>query len=650
VQDHATTASFSPSGEGAPDAPDLEDAHPLLSRTEGFPSLPGVYLFKDPQGTILYVGKARDLKKRVKSYFRGDHRTVPKTRVLLKKAAGLEYVVTETEKEALLLEASLIKKHRPRYNVLLRDDKNYPALRIDVRDPYPRLEVVRRLQRDGALYFGPYPSAFSIRETLRLLNAIFPLRQCKSKNLVLRKRPCLNHALGKCLGVCAGKATREEYRKVVDELVMFLQGKTDDLQRALEENMSKASERLDFERAAFYRDRIRAIAAMQEEQHVVSDRFLNQDVLGIHEEDRKFHLAVLFIRQGVLVGQRHFVLTPQLESQKEAAPLLTTFIQQFYENREAIPDEILVPVSLEAGDALEEWLTEKRGKKVRVWPVQRGERTKLLELARRNAEERCRSLRKTEKDDLRLLEQLQKTLKLPRLPLRMACVDISNLQGRHAVGAVVVFTNGQPDPPRYRRYKVRGKDEPDDPAMMAEVVQRFLEEEGELAAELDLLVVDGGKGQLNRIRRLLEDRGPGESLPLAGIAKEREADLPKEERGLREKIYLPGRKNPVLLGSSPRLLHLVQRLRNEAHHTAVSFYQKRHRKEMLVSALDAIPGIGPKRRRLLLQHFGTMESLARASLDDLRALPAFPAHLADAVHDYFREAEGDGPTPQDDAH
>lgn len=606
--------------------------YPLAGTTAVIPHSPGVYIFKDAEGKPLYVGKAIDLKKRVGSYFRSISALHAKTAVLMRKAADLEYVVTTTEKEALLLEASLIKKHRPRYNVILRDDKNYPALRIDPRVPFPRLEVVRRFHKDGALYFGPYPSAHAVRETLKLLNQLFPLRQCKGAQLTPRKRPCLNYSLGRCLGACAGKVEMEQYQRVVQEVILFLQGKTDLLQRRLRRQMVTAAEELEFERAAFYRDRLEAVAEVLEKQHIVSSRFLNQDVLGICREEDGAEVAILFVRQGVLIGQRSFDVR---EAHGEEDELLAAFIQQFYSEERHLPDEIVTPVSLQGQELLAEWLSESRGKQVRIWAAKRGERKHLLELARNNARERFISRRRRQQKDLKLLEQLQQLLKLPVLPLRMACVDISNIQGMHATGSLVVFDQARPDKSSYRHYRIESKSEPDDPAMMAEVVTRLLRDDPELAAGLDLLMLDGGKGQLNRILTVVHEFGTEQQLPIISIAKEQEADRGDKGRGLYEKIYLPKRKNPLFLNRFPDILHLLQRLRDEAHRFAVTRYQSRHRSELLVSELDAIPGVGTKRRQALLQHFGSTEALQRAGLEELKAVPAMPKDLAEVIHDYF---------------
>ena len=605
----------------------------LSQKAALFPHVPGVYLFRGEGGTVLYVGKALDIRKRVASYFRQDRSLNIKTRALLEKATDLEYVVTSTEKEALLLEANLIKEHRPRYNVILRDDKNYPSLRIDPRDPFPRLDVVRRFQKDGALYFGPYPSAHSLRETLKLLNQLFPLRQCKGARLVPRERPCLNYSLGRCLGACAGKIDPTEYGKMVEEVVLFLQGKTDVLQVELRKNMLEAAESLEFERAAFYRNRLQGIAAMLEKQGIVSGRFLNQDVLGIWQEEHSSEIALLFVRQGIVTGQRSFDLK---DAQGDRDELLASFIQQYYGEGRYVPDEILVPVSFESHSLIQEWLTETKEKSVRIWHAQRGERRHLLDLAEKNAKERLGSRVRWEKRDTRLLEALQRLLRLPRLPVRMACVDISNIQGQHAVGSLVVFLDGKPEKSSYRSYRIVGIHEPDDPGMMAEVIERLVRDDAKLAAGFDLLVLDGGKGQLGRISRLLGDWGLAESLPVISIAKEREADVGQKGPGLYEKIYLPGRKNPIFLSRYPDLLHLLMRLRDEAHRFAISHYQALHRRQLLVSLLDGIPGVGVKRRQALIRHFGSIENIANARPEEIAGVCLIPMALALTIYEALR--------------
>ncbi len=609
---------------------EIVEGHPLSDKVAAFPHLPGIYIFKDLEGRVLYVGKARDIRKRVSSYFRSS--PAVKTRVLLEKASDLEYMVTASEKEALLLEASLIKKHRPRYNVILRDDKNYPALRIDPRDPFPRIEVVRRLEKDGALYFGPYPSAYSMREILKLLNRLFPLRQCGNKRLPQREQPCLNYAMGRCLGPCAEKISAEEYRKIVEEVVLFLQGKTDFLQRQLQQRMEEASEALEFERAAFYRDRLRGIASMLEKQHIVSDRFMDQDVFGLYGEGGGTEVVVIFIRQGTIVGQKYYNLK---DAQGEEEEILAELIHRYYAKGNHIPEEILTPLALEAEAPLAEWLSELKGKKVHIRAVKRGDRRRLVDMAMNNARERHLSREKLESRDLGLLQTLQRLLRLPRLPERMACVDISNIQGRHAVGAIVVFENGQPDKSSYRIHRIRSKTEPDDPAMMEETLETVFTEEPDFAAGLDLLMLDGGKGQLNRIYHWMLNNGMVDQLPLISIAKERERDRGEEGRGLYEKFYIPGRKNPVFFTRHPDILHLLQRLRDETHRFAISRYKRTHLSRLLSSELDELPGVGLSRRQALLQHFGSIEAIAGASFEDLLAVPGIPETVARTIMEYF---------------
>jgi excinuclease ABC subunit C len=607
----------------------------LAGRISTFPHLPGIYMFKDAAGSILYVGKARDLRKRISSYFRAKDALDVKTRIMLSKAADFEYAVTSSEKEALLVEASLIKKHRPRYNVVLRDDKNYLSIRIDPKDPYPRLDIVRRFQKDGALYFGPYTSARAARDTLKYLHQLFPLRLCRGKKLLPRDRPCLNFSMGQCLGVCAGKVSREDYMAMVEEVVLFLEGKTDILQKQLKQRMREAAESQEFELAAFYRDRLRNVAATLEKQHVVSERFRDQDVIGIYQEEDRTELVVQFVRQGVHSGLRAYDLK---DAKGDCGELISAFIQQYYYEGAFIPDEVLVPVSLDSETVLSEWLSEKQGKRVRIWPVKRGDRKHLLDMAQANARERFISRRRWQERDTALIDSLQRLLRLPRKPTRMACVDISNIQGQHAVGAVVVFEGGRPDKDSYRRYRIRLKSEPDDPAMMAEVVGRLIENDPQLSASLDLLLLDGGKGQLNRIVGLLEQLGVSERLPVVSIAKEREPDIGEKGRGLYEKFYLPGRKNPLFLHRYPDILHLLQRTRDEAHRFAISHYQNVHRNSLLSSALDAIPGIGPARKQMLLKHFGSLDGLLEASASELQSA-GLPEAVAQNVIRVLSEIE-----------
>ncbi len=605
---------------------------PVHVDLRSLPHEPGVYLFKDEDGHVLYVGKARDIQKRVASYFRHDEALPVKTRALLKNATHLEFVVTTNEKEALLLESSLIKRHRPRYNVVLRDDKNYPALRLDPRESYPRLSVVRRFEKDGALYFGPYHSAHALRETLKILHRVFPLRLCRSPRLVPRDRPCLNYSLGRCLGACAGRVTREEYRRMVDEVVLFLQGKTQKLQALLKQRMQEAAEALEFEKAAFYRDRLQYIDEVQESQNIVSSRFQDQDVVGFAQGDDLWTVVVLFVRRGAVVGQRTYHLQ---DISGRPPDVLASFLNQFYADGRMIPDEVLLPVAVEGQEALEEWLSETRGKRLRLWTAQRGSRRALLDLAAKNALEQHRSFAQGQDKPLKVLEEIRELFQLPRVPRNIVCVDISNVHGRYAVGSAVTFVDGRPRPSLYRRFRIRTVSEPDDPAMMAETVERLLDGRRRLAETTDLLVLDGGKSQLNRIRHVLETRGLQDRLPLLALAKEKDKDVGPDGRGFYEKVYVPGRKNPVFLARRPEVLHLFQRLRDEAHRFALSGYKHRHRSELLSSELDAVPGLGRRRKQALFAHFQDLESLRTATIADLTKVPGISERLAQIIFQYF---------------
>ncbi|MEJ5365044.1 MAG: excinuclease ABC subunit UvrC [Desulfosoma sp.] len=652
---HPMTAAHSPDGEGAaertqagpagdPDAsaPGGTEAPAIRVDLRSLPHEPGVYLFKDGDGHVLYVGKARDIQKRVASYFRHDDALPLKTRALLKNASHLEFVVTTNEKEALLLESSLIKRHRPRYNVVLRDDKNYPALRLDPREPYPRLTVVRRFENDGALYFGPYHAAHALRETLKILHRVFPLRLCRSPRLVPRERPCLNYSLGRCLGACAGKVTQEEYRRVVDEVVLFLQGKTQKLQALLKQRMQEAAQALEFEKAAFYRDRLQYIEEVQESQNIVSSRFQDQDVVGFVQEDEFWTVVMLFVRRGAVIGQR----TYHLQNISGRPPdVLASFLSQFYADGRMIPDEVLLPVAVEGQETLEEWLSESRGKRMRLWTAQRGSRRALLDLAAKNALEQHRSFAHGNDTPLKVLEDIRDMFQLPRVPRSIVCVDISNVHGRHAVGSAVTFVDGRPRPSLYRRFVIRTVSEPDDPAMMAETVERLLDGRRRLAETTDLLLLDGGKSQLNRIEHLLETRGLRDRLPVLALAKEKDKDVGPEGRGFYEKVYVPGRKNPVFLARHPEVLHFFQRVRDEAHRFAISGYKQRHRKELLASELDAVPGLGPKRKQVLLAHFKDLETLRRATVEELTQVPGIPERLAHSIFRHFHPESPPQPEP-----
>ncbi|MCG6917527.1 MAG: excinuclease ABC subunit UvrC [Deltaproteobacteria bacterium] len=609
----------------------------LKEKLESLPSSPGVYLFKDPKGKILYVGKGKDLRKRVLSYFREKNHSSAKTRVLIKKVSDVDFIITASEKEALILESNLIKHHQPRYNVVLRDDKRYLVLRLDPKEDYPRLSLVRKIRKDGALYFGPYASAQAVRQTLKVLHSMFPLRQCSGRKFKSRQRPCLNHQMGRCLGLCAGTITPEEYAPVVEQAVLFLRGRTRDLQIKLRREMERTADELEFEKAAMYRDRLIAVEKTLEKQLIVSSRFQDQDVIGTHEAGENLGLAVLFIREGRMVGSRAFVFK---DSKSSAPEVVRGFILQYYEEDRSIPDEILMSEPVLEQDLLEEWLSDLKEKRVTLRVPKRGEGRRLLIMACKNAANYLMSEMPKPTDPLPALERLQQRLELKSFPHRLECVDISNFRGQFSVGSLTVFKDGEPNKTDYRRYRIRDVFQIDDPAMMAEVIRRRFTDVRDSKVLPDLLVVDGGKAQLNQTMAILDDLDLKGRVPVVALAK-RQRTAKQVESAEGDRLYLAGRKTPLLLKNDPPLQFLLGRLRDEAHRFAIEYYQKRHRKSILHSRLDDIPGIGPKRRRALIQHFGSVNQLAQAKVEEISQVPGVSSKLAEEIFSALRSNSSD---------
>ena len=612
----------------------------LQDKLDTLPSSPGVYLMKDSTGNILYVGKGKDLRKRVHSYFREKEHQSPKTRVLVSKISDLEFILTGSEKEALILESNLIKRHRPRYNVILRDDKRYLVLRLDPKERYPRLSLVRRIRQDGAHYFGPYASANAVRQTLKVLHGMFPLRQCSGTKFRQRARPCLNHQMGRCLGLCVGAISPEEYGPVVEQAVLFLRARTQDLQEKLRQEMERAAERLEFEKAAMYRDRLNAVEKTLEKQLMVSARFRDQDVVGTHEAGDNLGLAVLFVRGGRMVGSRCFVFK---KPQSSSSEVMRAFILQYYEQGKPIPEEILISEPLLEQELLAEWLSDLKGKRVGVRLPKRGEGRQLLALAAHNAANYLRSEMTRATDPIPALDRLRQRLGLESIPHRLECIDISNFRGKFPVGSLVVFRDGEPDKSAYRRYRIKTVDGIDDTAMMAEVLNRRFTDVRKEQTTPDLLVVDGGKAQLNQALAVLRELELADLVPVVALAKKPRTTTEAEANGT-DRLYLPGRKNPLELKQDPPLLFLLSRLRDEAHRFAISYYQKRHRKQTLQSRLDEIRGIGPKRRRDLIRFFGSVKRLAEAQVEEISQVPGISYKLADSIYTALRGDEKEGKT------
>ena len=637
------------------------------------PTEPGVYLFKDARGAIIYVGKAKNLRTRVRQYFRpgGDERFFVAAGFLGKAVADVETIVVTSSKEALLLENHLIKKHQPKFNVKLRDDKQYLVLRlVDPKDPgakdpaaaerkrdvFPRVEVVRNIRDDRANYFGPYHSATSARETLRTLNRHFQLRTCTDHVLETRGRPCLQYQIKRCSGPCAIDVTAAAYAEQVEDVKMFLGGKNAELLTRLRGRMTVRAEREDYEVAAVLRDSIEAVERTLAKQHIVQDDFVDQDVWGLHREADAVEVVVLFVRGGKLVGRRAF---HQNDQELPDAQVIAEHLQQYYATGTFIPDEVVVGVDLEDGEVLGDWLSSARGRRVKLVEPRRGTRARLVELADRNAAASAVSRRGKDADAEALLDKVAKRLELPRPPRRIECFDIAHIQGSETVASMVTFVDGVPARNLYRKFKIKSVDNNDFAAMYEVLTRRFKrasdasarprpapedEDEGADAtwAAPDLLVIDGGKGQLAMAVAALTDLGiqlGGEAgLEVIGLAKEREL----ETGSAPDRIYRRTVKDSIPLRQNSPELYVLARIRDEAHRFANTFHRDRRSKATLRSELDAIPGIGATRRQRLLKHFGSVREVRKATLDELVKAPGMNRRAAVQVSRYFAErAEGE---------
>mgnify|MGYP001231013855 CR=1 FL=1 len=586
---------------------------------------PGVYQMLGKK-EVLYVGKALNLRKRLASYRRHLDDPHSRTGVMLGHARRIETILTTTEKEALILEASLIKKHRPRYNVILRDDKNYPLIKVTVQDPWPRVMVTRRRIRDGSRYFGPYASVSAMRETLRLLQTLFPLRRCPQVRP--RSRPCLNFQLGHCLGPCAMEVNTDTYATMVQAVLMVLEGRNQELAETLQQKMKTAAQFLRFEEAALLRDQLRGLQDTLERQVVAAEHGRDQDIFGLTRHDAAVGIAILFVRAGLITGAQTFFLADPLGS--DQAILAETIIQYYSPDRQP-PAELLLPLQPEDAGLLLERLTELREAPVRLQVPQRGPRLQLMTMARQNATQIFAEQNRRQQAWDSLAASLRKSLHLGRNPNLIECIDISNISGKQAVGSLVSFREGVKYPQGYRQYRITGKEEPDDYAMMREVLERRLAKGISEDNFPDLLLLDGGKGQLNLAAAALEHFALKERIDLVAIAKE------KEEEG--EKLFRPGRKNPLILPRhSPALLCLM-RIRDEAHRFGITRHRSLRSKNTLTSQLDALHGIGTNRKQLLLKTFGSVKRIRDASLEELRRVPGIGPSLAASIHQQLHRGD-----------
>lgn len=588
------------------------------------PHTPGIYQMLDNKSRVLYVGKAKDLKKRLTSYTRFSGSDHNKTTVMLSHVVKVNTIVTSTEKEALILEASLIKKHKPKYNIILRDDKNYPFIKVTVQDTWPRVHMTRRRRKDGARYFGPYASSSSMWATLRLLSNLFPLRKCKGVQVRPRRRPCLNLQMGKCLGPCVGSADPVSYQDLVNKVLMVLEGRNKSLIKELSVEMESAAEALRFERAAELRDQIHALRKTIEKQVIASEKMTDQDVFGYCRQGTSIGITILFVRDGLISGSRSFFLEEPIETDQL---ILSQIVNQFYDDKIVPPNEILLPFDTEDRPLLAERFAELLGSTVKLHAPQRGDKVKLQKMANANALHIFDEKEKKERSWQGLCAAMEKFLHLEQVPERIECLDISNTSGKQAVGSLVCFEKGEPAKSSFRHYSIQTVPGPDDYAMMEEVLQRRFSrgiKEGDLP---DLFVVDGGRGQLGIALRVADELGIRDDLDWIGIAKE------KEEEG--EKLYKPGRKNPILLKAHNPVLLYLMRIRDESHRFGITFHRKLRAKASIASSLDTIPGVGPDRKRKLLKKLGSVKRIKEAGIEELASVPGIGKDTAKAVYHHF---------------
>ncbi|PKN52639.1 MAG: excinuclease ABC subunit C [Deltaproteobacteria bacterium HGW-Deltaproteobacteria-13] len=611
----------------------MEENNALKDKIGSFPRSPGVYLMKDSARKIIYVGKANDLKSRVASYFTGKD-TRPMAPFLMARVHDIEFINTVTEKEALILENNLIKRHRPRYNVTLRDDKTYYHLSLDPTEKFPRLQLVRKRFNDAALYFGPYPSGLAAKETLRFVLQVFPLRSCRNRDFKLRPRPCLEYQIGRCLAPCKGLIDEEAYKKLTQSAVSFLQGRRRELISELKKQMDEASGELNYEEAARLRDRIGALEHALEKQHVDWGGTKDQDVIGLYAQDDHYQLCILFVRGGKLLGSKSFA---PVKIKMDMAEIVSSCLTQFYDDKAIVPDEIIIPCHLPDEEVIIEWLAEKKNKKVALTVPSIGTKNALLDMANDNARNLWEAAHKKEEQKSAALLILYEKLSLSRLPRRMECYDISNISGKHAVGSMVVFQDGEPDKNSYRRYRIKALSEPDDYAMMYEVLSRRFARGESLP---DLVVVDGGKGQLGVALLVLKDLKI--KVDVIGLAKEERAMISgkgiikKKVAKSEDRVYLPGRKDAVYLSAWPHALRILQQVRDEAHRFALSYHHQLKQKDDMGSILDDIADVGQERRKILLKHFGSSKRVREASLDDLQKVPGIGKSLAEKIYNHLK--------------
>jgi len=615
--------------ENEPNESPQEVSPHLEAKLRALPARPGVYLFKDKEGKVIYVGKAANLRSRVRSYFGAPSNLPSKIQRLVPTIQDLDFVITRSEQEALILECDTIKRYSPKFNASLKDNKTFPYLKIDIREDWPGVYITRRVQKDGARYFGPFASPGSVRKTLRLIKKIFPYRSCNKRIDGKDKRPCLDYHIHQCLGPCIGAVDKEEYREVINRVILFLQGKQELILRELDAKMKAAAQQLQFEKAALLRDQISAIEEVIEGQRIATTLQGEKDVIGLAQDETLAYVALFSIRNNKLVGQDYFVM----EGTQGDSPgqIMTSFVKQYYASASYIPSLILLQHPVDESAVLSQWLSQQRGGRVELDVPQKGAKKKLVETVAENA---ARGLEIAQLKEMKAevvssgLQELKNRLRLPKMPRRIECYDVSNIQGTLAVASMVVLEKGWPKPAHYRRFRIKTVAGADDYAMIQETLRRRFKRgltgEGTWGIIPDLVLIDGGRGQLNAAREVRQELEL-DSIPMASLAKEK------------EDVFIPGEPGPVNIPKDSPALHILQRARDEAHRFAISYHQKLRRKGFITSALDNIPGIGPKRKKALLKKFGSVEAIRKASLDELSQTAGITSALAKKVKEELVE-------------
>ena len=601
----------------------------IQEQLKKLPAEPGVYLMKDEHDKIIYVGKAISLKNRVRQYFQSSKNHSSKVKSMVKNIKSFEYIITDSELEALILECNLIKKYRPKYNVLLRDDKTYPYIKVTVNEDFPRVLKVRRVLRDKAKYFGPYTNVEAVNDTLEVIRNIYPIRTCNidiERAIKNNMRPCLNLHIKRCVGPCTGNVSKEEYNKMIEEILLFLSGKEETLIEILKEKMNKCAMEFNFEEAAIYRDKIMNLQEMMQKQKIdVSTDDVNQDIIAMAYNDEEACVQSFFIRHGKIVGREHFILEGTKDSSKEA--ILGSFVKQFYMKAEYIPKEIIIESEIEDQVVLEEWLSNIKGKKVSIRVPQKGDKKSLISMVKKNAMEYLEKFsnlnkRKYERSEGALIE-LAEALGLEEPPRRIESYDISNIQGVDSIGVMVVFTNGLKDKKEYRRYKIKTVEGPNDYDSMAEILDRRLQK-GDFA---DLILLDGGKGQVSAVQKVFDKYGV--DIPLWGMYK----DDKHRTKGL-----ICASKE-IELDKTSNLYRFVASIQEEVHNYAITYHRSLRNKSLTKSSLDDIPGVGEKRKKALLSHFKSIEDIKNASVEELSKVEGLNKSVAENIYDHFRKGE-----------